>query len=138
MCFLQVPQVVPTRLACTHLRFHCEHSPVSGSVSNGTLNCRNYNILLEDETRGLQTDLATQKHVLFGPHNVVKRNLRGAWVVQVAKRLTLDLGSGHVLMVHEFKPCIRLCTDGTEPLWDSVSPSLCSSPACVHSLNVNK
>ena len=36
----------------------------------------------------------------------------------------LDLGSGHNLMVQEFEPCVRLLTDGVEPAWDSVSPSL--------------
>ena len=42
----------------------------------------------------------------------------------VVKRPTLDLGSGHGLMVPEFKPRIRLCSDIAEPAWDSVSTSL--------------
>ena len=36
------------------------------------------------------------------------RALRGAWVAQSVKPLTLAFGSGHDLMVCEFEPCIRL------------------------------
>ena len=32
--------------------------------------------------------------------------------------------SGHDLMVCEFEPHIRLCTDSIQPAWDSLSPSL--------------
>ena len=48
----------------------------------------------------------------------------GAGVAQSVKRLTLDFGSGHDLTVHEFEPCIGLCSDSEEPAWDSLSPSL--------------
>ena len=48
----------------------------------------------------------------------------GAWVAQLAKHLTLDFGSGHDLMVREFKPQTGLCADSVEPAWDSLSPSL--------------
>ena len=48
---------------------------------------------------------------------------RGAWVVQSVKRPTLDFGSGHDFIAHEIKPCVGLCTDSTEPGWDSLSPS---------------
>ena len=59
----------------------------------------------------------------------------GAWVAQQVKHLmTLDPGSGRDLTVCEFKPHIGLCADGMEPAWDSVSPSLCPSPACALSL----
>ena len=53
------------------------------------------------------------------------------------KRLTLDLGSGHDLTVCEFEPRIRHWADGAEPAWDSVAPSLCPSPACALSLEIN-
>ena len=46
-------------------------------------------------------------------------------MVQSTKCLTLDPGVGHDLIVHGFEACIGLCTDGMEPAWDSVSPSLC-------------
>ena len=36
-------------------------------------------------------------------------------MAQLVKRQTLDLSSGHDLMVHEVKPSDRLCTDSTEP-----------------------
>ena len=49
---------------------------------------------------------------------------RGTSVAQSVKCPTLDLGSGHDLMVCEFKPLVGLCTDSTEPDWDSVSLSL--------------
>ena len=45
-------------------------------------------------------------------------------MAQLAKHLTLDLGSGHDLAVHGFKPLIRLGTDGTEPAWGFLSPFL--------------
>ena len=38
----------------------------------------------------------------------------GAWVAQSVKRLTLDFGSGHDLMVCGFKPSIKLCADSME------------------------
>ena len=44
-------------------------------------------------------------------------------------------------MVREFEPCSGLCADGTEPAWDSLSPSLSAPPpACARtlSLKINK
>ena len=35
-----------------------------------------------------------------------------------------DLGSGHDLMVYEFKPHIGLCADSVEPAWGSQFLSL--------------
>ena len=55
----------------------------------------------------------------------------GAWVAQSVKRPTLDIGSGHDLTVHEFKPHIGLCTDGMEAVWDSASPFLSAPPLFV-------
>ena len=40
---------------------------------------------------------------------------------QSNKRPTLDLGSGHDLLVCEHEPLIRLCADSAEPAWDSLS-----------------
>ena len=37
-----------------------------------------------------------------------KGRLRGAWVAQAVKHLTLDFGSGHDLTVYEFKSCMGL------------------------------
>ena len=37
-------------------------------------------------------------------HFQLKRNLRGTWVAQLVKHLTLDFGSGHDLTVREFEP----------------------------------
>ena len=54
--------------------------------------------------------------------------LRGAWVAQSVKRLTLDFGSSHDLTVREFKPHVGLCTDSTEPAWDSLSLLSLSAP----------
>ena len=48
----------------------------------------------------------------------------GNWMAQSVKRLTLDLSSGHDLVVHEFKPHVGLWADSAEPAWDSLSPSL--------------
>ena len=49
-------------------------------------------------------------------------------MAQLVKCLTLDLDSGHDLMLCESEPPIRLCTDSVEPAWDSLSPSLPASP----------
>ena len=72
----------------------------------------------------------------------IKDSSWGAWVAHSVKRPTLDLGSGHDLMVHEFEPRVRLLTDIMEPAWDSLSPSLslCPSPShtYTHSLSQNK
>ena len=70
---------------------------------------------------------------------------QSTWVAQSAKRLTLDFSSGHDLTVREFKPHIRLCADGMEPAWDSLSllslPLLCAfslSLSLSLSLKINK
>ena len=52
----------------------------------------------------------------------------GAWVAQSFKRLILDFGSGHDLIVGKFEPHVRLWADRTEPAWDSVSLSLSAPP----------
>ena len=53
-------------------------------------------------------------------------------MAQLLKYPALDLGSGHDLKVHAFKPRMGLYTDSAETAWDSpsLSPSLCPSPAC--------
>ena len=45
-------------------------------------------------------------------------------MAQPVKCPTLDLGSGHDLMVREFELCVRLCADSAEPAWDSLFLSL--------------
>ena len=47
---------------------------------------------------------------------------------QSVKHLTPDLGSGHDLTVHEFKPCLRLCANSVESAWDSLSLPLSAPP----------
>ena len=49
-------------------------------------------------------------------------------MAQSVKCPTLDFGSGHDLTIREFEPHSRVCTDSTEPAWDSVSLSLDPSP----------
>ena len=61
---------------------------------------------------------------------------RGAWVAQLVKQLTLDLGSGHGLMVGEIEPHIRICADSTKPAWDSLPLCLCPSPASSFSFSL--
>ena len=50
---------------------------------------------------------------------------------------TLDLSSGLDLTVRGFKPPVGLRSDGAEPAWDSVSPSLCPSAACMCVLSLS-
>ena len=53
----------------------------------------------------------------------------GPWVAQLVKLLSLDFSLGHDLVVHEIKPCVRLCADSAEPAWDSLSPCLSARPS---------
>ena len=62
----------------------------------------------------------------------------GAWGAQLVKHPTPQLGSGHDLMVCKFEPYVGLCTDGVEPAWDSLSPSLCAPPQLTLSLSLPK
>ena len=45
-------------------------------------------------------------------------------MAQLVKQTTLDLCSGHDLIVPEIKSCFGFCADGVEPAWVSLSPSL--------------
>ena len=56
-------------------------------------------------------------------------------MAQLGERPTLDFCSGHDLMVGEFESHIRLCADGVEPAWDSLSPPL--SLPLPHSLSLS-
>ena len=59
---------------------------------------------------------------------------------QSVERLTLDLGSGHDLMVGGIEPCVGLGADSVEPAWGSLPPpvSLCPSPARVHACSFSQ
>ena len=48
----------------------------------------------------------------------------------------VDFGSDHDLTVHGFQSRVELCADSVEPAWDSLSLSLCSSPACTLSVSL--
>ena len=61
--------------------------------------------------------------------------MRVPWVAQLVKRLTLDFGSGHDLVVCEPQSHVGLRADSAEPAWDSLSLSLCPSPALSLSLS---
>ena len=70
----------------------------------------------------------------------LKTSLEGCLGGLVLKLLTLDFGSGQDLTVHEIEPYVALCTDSTEPIWDSLSPSL-STPLplmCTLFLKINR
>ena len=54
-------------------------------------------------------------------------------MAQSVKCLTLDFGTGH-----DLEPCVVLCTDSTEPAWDSLSPSLSAPSPLALSLKINK
>ena len=45
-------------------------------------------------------------------------------MAQLVKHLTLDLSSGHDLLVREIKPQVGFYADSAEPTWDSPHPSL--------------
>ena len=60
----------------------------------------------------------------------------GTWVAQSVKRLTLDFGSGHGLMLREIEPRIGFCEDSAEPDW-GVSLPLSPLPPLMHSLSLS-
>ena len=62
---------------------------------------------------------------------------RGAWRAQSVKPPTFDFGSAHDLTVYEFKPCIKVHANSTEPAWDALSPSLSASPPLMHALSLS-
>ena len=59
-------------------------------------------------------------------------------MAQFVRPPTLDFGSGHDLMVHEFQPHGGLCADDADPTWDSLSPSLSTSPLLILSLSLSQ
>ena len=46
------------------------------------------------------------------------------------------LGFGMISRFRGFEPRVRLCADSAEPAWDSLSLSLCPSPAYAVSLSL--
>ena len=70
------------------------------------------------------------------PAKGIKVKIRGAWVAQLVKRPTLDLSSGHDLLVPKIELHNGLCFDSMESAWDSLSPSL--SVPLLLSLSGNK
>ena len=61
----------------------------------------------------------------------------GTWVAQLVKGLTLGFSSDHDVMVRGIEPGIRLYADSVEPAGDSLTLSLCPSPASL-SFKINK
>ena len=53
-------------------------------------------------------------------------------MAQSVEHPTLDFSSGHDLTVQEIEPCMGLCSDSTEPAWDSFSLSLSAPPPLTH------
>ena len=75
--------------------------------------------------------------LLSPKYQLVPNQDKGAWVAQSVKHPSLDLSSGHDLMVREFEPRIRLCADSAEPAWDSLTPSLSAPSPHALSLSVS-
>ena len=66
----------------------------------------------------------------FNDCTIRSRSSRGPWVAQLVKGATVDIGSGCDLAV--MRSCHVLGSVlSVEPAWDSLSPSLYSSPTCV-------
>ena len=63
---------------------------------------------------------------------------RGSWVVQSVKRLTLEFGLGHDLMICGIEPHIGFCADSMQPAWDPLSLSLSLPLLCLLPLKINK
>ena len=59
---------------------------------------------------------------------------RGTQEAQLVECVILDFGSGRDLMVREFDSYVGLCTDSTEPAWESLSLPL---HTCVRLLGIS-
>ena len=55
-------------------------------------------------------------------------HFRDTWVAQLVERPTLRFVSGRGLVVRGIGSRVGLCTDSTEPAWDSLSLSLSAPP----------
>ena len=96
--------------------------------------------LASSNSRDPETGISPPKHLkrhLCVQMFVMNILHRGSWGARLVKHLTLDFGSGHDLTVCEMELHIELCTDSTEPAWDSLSLSLCPSPARSLSLSLS-
>ena len=72
-----------------------------------------------------------------GRHTFLREDLcvhRGAWAAPSVERLTLELGSGHDLVVARLRP-VSGSVLGREPTWDSLSLSFYLSPNHVLSVS---
>ena len=60
-------------------------------------------------------------------------------LTDLVKCLTLGFSSGHDLTVHETESHVRLCADGVEPAWDSLSLllSLSAPPLLSHAFSLS-
>ena len=63
---------------------------------------------------------------------------RGSWGTQSVKCPTRAFSSGRDLTVCGTEPRVGLCTDSTEPAWDSLSPSLSAPTPLSLSLSLSK
>ena len=70
-------------------------------------------------------------HPTLGGRVLEKEDLWGTWVALVRD-------SDHDLTVGGFEPSIKLCSDSTEPAWDSLSLSLSVYPSPSLSFSLSK
>ena len=56
-------------------------------------------------------------------------------MAELVEDLTFDFGSGHDFTVCGIELCIELWAGSVKPAWDSLSPSLCTSPT--HTVSVS-
>ena len=56
-------------------------------------------------------------------------------MAQLVKHLRLDFCSGHNLMGSEIQPCVGLCADSAEPIWDFLPPTLSAPPQLMEEIN---
>ena len=122
---------------CVHVYIHLYHIFFIHSSINGHMGCLCILAIVNDAARNNRCgEKGTLMHCqweckLVQPlWKTMWRLLKNLKVgAQSAKRPTLNLVSGHDLMVRGFEPCIRLCADDVKPAWDSLflSPPLPSS-----------
>ena len=66
-----------------------------------------------------------------------KKGYGDAWVTQLIECLTPDFSSGHNLVIHGIELGVRLCVDSVETAWDSLLPSLFTTPSLVISVSLS-
>ena len=89
------------------------------------------------DDKGVNSPRRQNKPKVDAPNNTASNYIKqeptgGARLARWVKLPTLDVSSGHDLMVREMEPRVGLCADSMDPAWDSLSPCLSAPLPLTH------